>query len=55
MGPQAERVAVLLDPEGKIVVGKEGEVVEEHFRILRIGYSYLVRIIGSKERSENRH
>jgi hypothetical protein len=41
VGPMDGRVAVLLDPEGEIVVGKEGEVVREHFRILRIGYTYL--------------
>lgn len=41
VGPRDGRVAVLLDPDGNIVVGKEGEVVQEEFRILRIGYSYL--------------
>jgi hypothetical protein len=52
VGPLKERVAVLLDPEGEILVAKEGEVVEEHFRVLRIGYSYLemgyVNFDGSK-------
>jgi len=52
VGPMDGRVAVLLDTEGDIVVAKEGEVVEEHFRVLRIGYSYLemgyVNFDGSK-------
>jgi hypothetical protein len=41
LGPRNERVAVLLDREGKLLVAKEGEIVEEHFRIVYIGYSYL--------------
>jgi len=52
VGPMEGRVAVLLDQEGDILVAKEGEVVEEHFRVLRIGYSYLemgyVNFEGSK-------
>lgn len=52
IGPQDERVAVMLDPEGELVVGKEGEVIQDEFRILRIGYTFLemgyVKFEGSK-------